>query len=136
MEWILVVIAIAVILIVSAIYYAVRGRTGRQRLAKLSDDSRRRYAVRWRSIETRFIDSPQEAVREADQLAVAVLSERGAELHHDRVLPRSLREARRAAGGRGDNGLLRAMQNYQAILDDAVGRDTRREAEQGRMEIA
>ncbi len=137
MEWILIVIAIVVLLIVTGIYALVRGRGGGPRLRRLPEESRRRYAEQWRFIETRFIDHPGEAVREADQLAVAVLNEQGAELHGERSLPRRLRQARRAAGGRdGTAAHHRAMQHYQAIIDDACGKDVREEAERGRVEIA
>lgn len=137
MSVITIAIAIAVLLIVSGIYFAVRGRTGAPRLRDLSDESRRRYAEQWRVIETRFIDHPREAVREADQLVVGILSERGAQLHHDRVLPRHLRDARRLGEGRDRTDTLhRAMQHYQAIVDDACGREVREAAERGRLEIA
>ena len=137
MSVITIAVVIVVLLIVTGIYAAVRGRTGGARLQDLSDDSRRRYAEQWRVIETRFIDHPREAVREADQLAVAILNERGAELHNDRVLPRPLRDARRFgdAGDRTDK-LHRSMQHYQAIVDDACGKDVRVAAEHGRPEIA
>ncbi|HEX6489576.1 MAG TPA: hypothetical protein VF137_11995 [Candidatus Dormibacteraeota bacterium] len=136
MQWIVVVVAIAVLLIVTLIWGLVRGRSGRLHLNDLSDESRRRSAERWRVIETRFIDEPREALREADQLAVSILSERGAEMHHERVMPRELREARRLSrGGRAD-GMHRAMQHYQAIVDDACGKDLRLEAERGRPEVA
>src|SRR5947209_6836754 len=132
MSVITIVIAVAVLLIVTGIYFAVRGRSGEPRLRDLSDDSRRRYAEQWRVIETRFIDHPREAVREADQLVVGILNERGAQMHHERVMPRRLREARRLSDGRDRTETLhRAMQHYQAIIDDACGKDVREAAERG-----
>jgi hypothetical protein len=137
MSVITIVLAIVVLLIVTGIYLAVRGRASGPRLRSLSNESRSRYAEQWRVIETRFIDHPREAVREADQLAVGILNERGAELHHDRVMPRQLRDARRLSEGRdGTDTLHRAMQHYQAIVDDACGKDVREAAERGRLEIA
>ena len=135
MDWILVASAIVVLLIVTLIYVLTRGRTGGPRLQQLPAASRRPYAERWRVIETRVIDLPQEALQEADQLAVSILSERGAQMHHDRVLPRRLRQARRASQGRRSDPVL-AMQRYQAIVDDACGRELREAAEHGRPEIA
>jgi len=134
----LVVLAVVVILIVGILYAVLRGVSGRgPRLQKLSDESRGRYANQWRTIETRFIDHPREAVREADQLAVAILNERGAELHDHRAVPRRLRDARSAAEGRDNTeSLRRAMQQYQDIVDDAVGRDNREAAEHGHREMA
>ena len=137
MSVITIVIAVVVLLIVAAVYVAVRGRGFRgPRLSDLNEDARRRYAVQWRVIETRFIDHPQEAVREADQLAVRILSDRGAEMHHERAMPRQLRDARRVAQRDRTDQLHRAMQHYQAIVDDACGRNLREDAEQGKLEIA
>ena len=59
MSVITIVIAIVVLLIVSGIYFAVRGRSGAPRLRALPEESRRRYAEQWRVIETRFIDHPR-----------------------------------------------------------------------------
>lgn len=136
MQWILVVIAIVVLVIVALIYTLARGRARSPRLTALSHESRKRYAEQWRVIESRFIDHPQEAVREADQLAVSILSERGAEMHHDRVLPPQLRAARRLAQRDQTESLHRAMQHYQTIVDDGCGRELREAAERGRLEIA
>lgn len=135
MEPILIAIAIVVLLIVSALYFVIRGRGGNPRLNALPEESRRPYAEEWRVIETRFIDQPSEAVQEADHLAVRILRERGADLDGGR-LPRSLGEARRLSRSRGSESQRRAMQRYQAIIDDACGRDLREATERGGFEVA
>ena len=43
----------------------------------LSDEARDRYADSWRSVQTRFVDDPSNAVREADRLVTDVMRERG-----------------------------------------------------------
>jgi hypothetical protein len=134
MDPILIGVAIAVMVIVSIIYWALRGRARSPRLQQLSEESRREYAQQWHEIETEFIDDPRGALRRADQLAVAILSERGAEMHSDRTMPRHLREGRRLSGR--DRSLHKAMQRYQAIVDAGCGKDMRRAAERGHMEIA
>lgn len=43
----------------------------------LSDESRRRYAEEWMTIQERFVDSPQTAVADAYALVTEVMKERG-----------------------------------------------------------
>lgn len=109
----------------------------RMRLRALPDEAKGRYADAWRGVQGKFIEDPAAAAREADQLAVAILRERGAKID-DRQVPSELRRAREAAGGgEGQSeteGVRRAMLGYQAIVDDAVGRSTRKSPENGRRE--
>jgi hypothetical protein len=133
---VLIAIAVAIIVIVGLIWMVLRGRSVSPRLNPLAEESRRGYADEWRVIETRFIDHPAEAVREADGLAIRILQERGARLDSERHVPGSLRHARRLGRGRGSESLRQAMQRYQAIVDDACGRDVREAAERGRLELA
>ena len=46
-------------------------------IVPLSDASRTRSTQRWQDIQSRFVDMPAEAVREADALIVNVMRERG-----------------------------------------------------------
>src|SRR5438045_2726901 len=46
-------------------------------LRPLSDGSRARYAADWERIQARFVDSPNDAVREADDLVTRLVAERG-----------------------------------------------------------
>ena len=133
---IVIVVAIAVLLVIGLL--AARGRG--TRMKSLPDESRSRYAESWKAIEMRFVDSPQAALREADALAVAILGDRGAHMHDDHM-PDELRTAREAArgderGGTGTEGMRRAMLEYQRIVDDALGRSTRKAAGEGRREVA
>jgi hypothetical protein len=73
----MVVIAVAGIVLVGLILMVVMGRRG-SRLKPLPEGARERYAASWRAIEARFVDSPQDAVREADQLVASLARERGA----------------------------------------------------------
>src|SRR5579859_5416242 len=134
---IVIVVAVAV-LIVAGVLAATIGR--RSRLRSLSGESRRRYAESWKAIQMKFVESPQAAIREADDLAVSILRERGAHMHDDHM-PDELRRAREAAraderGGGGTEGMRRAMLAYQGIVDDGLGKSTRKSAGEGRREVA
>lgn len=130
-------IAIVAVLVIIGIVMAARGRG--TRLRDLPPESKEKYATSWRAIETRFIESPQEAVREADRVAVGLLSERGASLHDERHVPSELREARKAAasdqGRQGTEGMRQAMVHYKRLVEDAVG-DTGVRREGYRREVA
>jgi hypothetical protein len=80
----MVIIAVASIVLIGLILMVVMGRRG-SRLRPLPEGARERYAASWRAIEGRFVDSPQDAVREADQLVASLARERGAP--EDRVSP-------------------------------------------------
>ncbi len=43
----------------------------------LSAASRQRHLERWRNTQARFVDTPNDAIREADALVIAVMTERG-----------------------------------------------------------
>jgi hypothetical protein len=43
----------------------------------LSDEAKSRYAESWRTVQSRFVDDPSNAVREADRLVTDVMRERG-----------------------------------------------------------
>jgi hypothetical protein len=46
-------------------------------LRELDPESRERYAASWEEIQARFLDDPNEAVREADELVTRLIAERG-----------------------------------------------------------
>jgi len=129
---IVVILAVLIVALISA-----RRRSG---LRRLSPEAGARYATEWRRIEAAFIDEPAEAVKRADDLAVAMLSERGARLEDERKVPESLRAAREATsehwGSGQTEGFRVAMLRYQGIVDEAVGEGTRKEAQTGRREVA
>src|ERR1700704_403078 len=124
----LVVIGLAVLVIVLVLLLGQGGRRGRQGdLLPLSDESRSRYIKEWDRIETRFVDAPEEAVREADSVVMSVLRERRHPLE-TRRLPHDVDKARRDASmGRGDRteGMRRAMLRYRAVMETMVGKQVR-----------
>lgn len=133
---ILIVAIIAAIVIIAIVFAATRNRV---RLRELPPESKDRYLRSWQAVEARFIDSPEEAVREADRIAVGVLSERGSTLHDEKSVPDDLKRARSAAasdkGRQGTEGMREAMVCYKRIVEDAVG-DTSRTREGYRREVA
>lgn len=133
-------IALLVLVVAIVVVIALFVALGRRRLRKLPEQDRVRYAEAWRAVEARFIDDPAAAVRSADQLAVEILQARGARVE-DRKAPKELEAARQAGRteqgrGAGTEDYRSAMVRYQAIVDDAVGKKTRRSAETNRREIA
>jgi hypothetical protein len=120
----LVIIGLAVLVIVLILLLA-RGGSRRPRvkdLQPLSDESRDRYVTEWDRIEMRFVDAPEEAVREADAIVMSVLRERRHPLE-TRMLPDDVQAARKdAAMRRGDRteGMRRAMLRYRAVMEKMV----------------
>ncbi|MBA3333206.1 MAG: hypothetical protein H0U30_04375 [Actinobacteria bacterium] len=46
-------------------------------IGPLSEETRARYADEWQGVQARFVDEPEEAVRDADRLVQQVMGERG-----------------------------------------------------------
>ena len=69
----------------------------------------------------RFVDAPEEAVREADGIVMAVLAERRHPMG-ERMLPADVLAARKEATRRGDRteGMRRAMLSYRAVMTKMV----------------
>jgi hypothetical protein len=135
--WVIVGI-VALVVIVLLLAMGRRGRATRPALRPLPPDALDRYANAWDRIEARFVDAPEEAVREADALVLALLGERQHPLGEDR-LPKEMRRARRAAAGkevRGTEGLRRAMLHYRAVIEEMAVSPVERERARGRREIA
>ena len=89
----LLVVALVVVVLLFLLRAAGVGR-GRPKLRPLPQDSRDRYVTEWDEIETKFVDSPEQAVREAEALVMSVLRERGHPLT-DRDLPQEVQRAHR-----------------------------------------
>lgn len=125
---VIVVVAAVVIIGLVAAFAAGRGPG----LRALPEESRERFAGSWRNAEARFIEDPRGAVRDADRIAVMVLTERGATIDDERTMPKEMRMARDAtATGEGrqvTEGMRRAMAHYRQIVEDAVGREYVRRA--------
>ena len=118
----LVIIGLAVLVIVLMLLFSKGGRRARVDLQPLSNESRDRYLTEWDRIEMRFVDAPEEAVREADAIVMSVLRERRHPLE-TRLLPDDVQEARKdASRGRGDRteGMRRAMLRYRAAMEKIV----------------
>jgi hypothetical protein len=137
-SWVIVgVVAFMVIMILLALTGRTR-RYSRPHLRPLAPEAVDRYATSWDRIESHFMDAPEEAVREADALVLALLGELEHPLAGDR-LPTGLVRARRAAAGkevRGTEGLRRAMLYYRGVIEDVVGSALKHEEVRGRREIA
>src|SRR5207237_8018512 len=69
----------------------------RSRLRQLSDESRDRYSRSWDGVQTKVIDGPSAAVREADHIEVRMLGERGATHRDERSVRGEIRSASAAA---------------------------------------
>lgn len=131
------VVAVAVIVMLVALAGQSR-RVARPSLRPLAPEAIDRYAANWDRIESHFVDAPEEAVREADALALALLAEREHPLADDR-LPAGIIRARSAAAGkdgRGTEGLRRAMLHYRGVIEEMAGRPEKLEEVPGRREIA
>ena len=132
------VVVLAVIVI--AILLANRAGTARKpSLRPLPAESRDRYAGQWDQIETHFVDAPEESVREADALLLAMLGERAHPLREDK-LPARMQKARRLGSGRegkgGTEGMRLAMLEYRQVIEDYAGptdeRDTKQDTRDAR----
>ena len=132
----LVVIGLAVLVIVLMLLFARGARRGRVDMVPLANDSRDRYLTEWDRIEMRFVDAPEEAVREADALVMSLLRERRHPLE-ERRLPREMQDAHHDATVKGDRteGMRRALLHYRAVVEKMVGAPVRAERD-GRREMA
>ena len=118
----LVIIGLAVLVIVLMLLFSRGGRSRHVDLQPLSNESRDRYLTDWDRIEMRFVDAPEEAVREADAIVMSVLRERRHPLE-TRKLPDDVQAARKDASmERGDRteGMRRAMLRYRAVMEKMV----------------
>ncbi len=128
------VIALVVVVLIVLIRAAGIGRR-RPRLQALPPESRERYINEWDAIESKFVDSPEQAVREAESLVLSVLRERGHPLT-ERDLPQEVQRAHKLGYGSRDKteGMRQAMLLYRSVIERMVGPhdEVRREAEQRR----
>jgi hypothetical protein len=135
----LVVLSIVVLAIVVALL--VGGMAKRQRtrsLMPLPAESRDRYLAEWERIEMRFIESPDDAVRESDALVMAVLRERGHSLRAKDV-PKEVQSAREVAASKKfdrTESMRRAMLHYRAAMEEVVGGEVHSRDRAGRREMA
>jgi hypothetical protein len=130
---------LVVAMIVVVLLILIRAATGRRRtpqLRPLTTESRERYINDWDDIEAKFVDSPEQAVREAEALVMSVLRERGHPLM-DRDLPDEMQRAHRLAYSSRDRteGMRQALLQYRSLMERMAGpqEDVRREASRREM---
>ena len=115
------IVALVVVVLLLLVRAAGVGRR-RPRLRSLAPESRERYINEWDSIESRFVDSPEQAVREAEALVMSVLRERGHPLT-ERDLPAEAQRAHRLGYSSKDKteAMRQALLNYRAVMERMVG---------------
>ena len=105
-------------------------------LHPLNREQAEAFAREWRRIQARFVDDPDAAVGEADQLVARVMAARGyptedferladdVSVDHPHVVEnyRVARQlmARRASGDAGTEELRQAVVNYRALFNDLL----------------
>jgi hypothetical protein len=116
-------------------------------IRELPTATRRRYQGAWQTTQARFVDSPADAVAEADRLVTEVMSARGypmedfdqraADISVDHPhLVQNYRSAhdisRTAARGEADTeDLRRAMVHFRALFEELLVTDEDRRAQAG-----
>ena len=108
-------------------------------LRPLDPASRERYSTSWEEIQIRFVDAPEQAVGEADELVTRLIAERGyptgdyddqlahLSVEHARTLDH-YRQAhdiheRNARGEATTEQLRQALVHYRALFADLLGTD-------------
>jgi hypothetical protein len=136
---IILVVALVVIVLLLLVRAARSARRTHPRLRPLAMESRERYVHDWDEIETKFVDNPEQAVREAEALVMSVLRERGHPLM-ERDLPDEMRRAHRLqySSRRGTEGLRQALIHYRSLMERMVGPESKvaRRDDEGRRELA
>lgn len=122
------VVALVIVVLLLLVRAAGVGRR-RPRLRALSAESRDRYIHEWDDVEAKFVDNPEQAVREAEALVMAMLRERGHPLT-ERDLPNEVRQAHRLGYSSKDKteGMRQALLQYRGVMERMIGPETRREA--------
>ncbi len=116
-------------------------RVSRFNLHRLTQDQTDAFAREWRRIQSRFVDDPDGAVGEADQLVTQVMTacgypledfdRRAADLSVDHpVVVQNYRTARalalrRQRGEVGTEEMRQAVVNYRALVDELLQVDNR-----------
>lgn len=135
----LVTILIAALVVVVVLFLIRAAGIGRRRpqLRPLPAESRDRYISEWDEIETKFVDAPEQAVREAEALVMSVLRERGHPLT-ERDLPQEIQRAHRLGYSSRDKteGMRQALLHYRAAMERMVGPEDKARREQRRHEVA
>lgn len=132
------ILIVALVLVVLLLLIRAAG-VGRRRpqLRALPAESRDRYVNEWDEIESKFVDTPEQAVREAEALVMSVLRERGHPLT-ERDLPQEVQRAHRLGYSSRDKteGMRQALISYRSVMERMVGPEDRSRRDQQRREMA
>lgn len=132
----LLIVALVVVVLLLLVRAAGVGRS-RPKLRPLPQESRDRYFAEWDEIEDKFVDSPEQAVREAEALVMSVLRERGHPLT-ERELPQEMQKAHRLSYSSRNKteGMRQALLSYRGLLERMAGPHDKEHGEPGRRELA
>jgi hypothetical protein len=131
---------LVVALVVVVLLFVIRSAgvfRRRPQLRPLPAESRDRYVEEWDEIEAKFVEAPEQAVREAEALVMSVLRERGHPLT-ERDLPQEVQRAHRLGYSSRDKteGMRQALLHYRAVMERMVGAEDKAQREQRRRELA
>ena len=130
------VVALVVFVLLFLLRAAGVGRR-RPQLRPLPAESRERYISEWDEIDTKFVDAPEQAVREADSLVTSMLRERGHPLT-ERDLPDEIRRAHKLGYSSKDKteGMRQALLQYRAVMERMMGVQVETLRDERRREMA
>jgi hypothetical protein len=134
-SWVIVGMVVG-LLIIALLVVSRRSRPmPRANLRPLTLEAHDRYVTRWDQVESRFVEAPAEAVREADALVLALLGEREHPLA-ERWLPQGVRRARREGARGGTERLRIAMLHYRTVIEEMARIPEAERTREGRRETA
>src|SRR5881296_4769101 len=128
------VVALVVVVLLLLIRAASGARRARPKLSPLPADARERYVRDWDEIETKFVDAPEQAVREAEALVMSVMRDRGHPLT-ERDLPHEMRRAHKLSSRNQTEGMRQALLHYRSLMERMVGTEDQAQREQRRREM-
>lgn len=116
-------------------------RVKRMHIEELPAGARDRYTEEWRTVQTRFVDRPREALKDADRLVENVMRDRGYPMNdfeqraadispdHPQVVDNYRIAhgiaARTETGEVSTEDMRQAMVHYRTLFDDLLGTDER-----------
>ena len=116
-----------------------RKRHDELEIVSLSDSVRARYAEEWKQVQVHFVDEPEAAVRDADQLVQRVMSDRGYPVADDFErraadvsvdypdVVENFRDGHRLAGESDTESLRQAMVRFRSLFAELLEGDRDRE---------
>jgi hypothetical protein len=134
-SWVIVGVVVG-LLIIALLALSRRSRQmPHANLRSLTPEARDRYVTRWDQVESKFVEAPEEAVREADALVLALLGEREHPLA-EKWLPEGVRRARRESARGGTENLRMATLHYRAVVEEMARIPEAERMREGRRETA